>query len=101
LRRAPTSTLFPTRRSSDLGMHSPTNGVPEGVIRNFTMLVAVFLSEVAGPYSGNFTVWPGTHHEYERYFSQHSPQSLLEGMPPIRDRKSTRLNSSHRTISYA
>jgi len=65
------------------GMHSPTNGVPEGEIRNFTMLVGVFLSDVPAPYSGNFTVWPGTHHLYERYFSKHGPQSLLNGMPPI------------------
>jgi hypothetical protein len=65
------------------GMHSPTNGVPEGVIRNFTMLVAVFLSNVPRPYSGNFTVWPGTHHCYEEYFREHGPRSLLDGMPPI------------------
>ena len=41
------------------GMHSPHNGVPKGVIRNFTMLVGVYLNHVPQPYSGNFTVWPG------------------------------------------
>ena len=65
------------------GMHSPHNGVPKGVIRNFTMLVGVYLSHVPQPYSGNFTVWPGTHHVYEKYFQEHGPESLLEGMPPI------------------
>ena len=59
------------------GMHSPHNGVPQGVIRNFTMLVAVYLSHVPEPYSGNFTVWPGTHHVYEKYFQEHGPESLL------------------------
>jgi hypothetical protein len=65
------------------GMHSPHNGVPEGTISNFTMLVGVLLSDLHAPFSGNFTVWPGTHHHYEKYFQEHTPQSLLEGMPPI------------------
>ncbi|MCZ6681339.1 MAG: phytanoyl-CoA dioxygenase family protein [Candidatus Poribacteria bacterium] len=65
------------------GMHSPNNGVPKGVIRNFTMLVGVYLSDVPNPYSGNFTVWPGTHHIYEGYFREHGPESLLNGMPPV------------------
>ncbi len=65
------------------GMHSPHNGVPEGKILNFTSLVVVFLSDVAAPFSGNFTVWPATHHLYEEYFKEHGPQSLLEGMPPL------------------
>ncbi len=65
------------------GMHSPYNGVPKGVIRNFTMLVGVYLNDVPNPYSGNFTVWPGTHHIYEKYFREHGPESLLNGMPPV------------------
>lgn len=65
------------------GMYTPTNGVREGTIANFTALVGVFLSDVPQPYSGNFTVWPGTHRLYARYFQQHGPQSLLQGMPQI------------------
>jgi hypothetical protein len=65
------------------GMYSPTNGVPEGTIQNFTALLAVLLSDLPGPHAGNFTVWPGTHHLYERYFCEHTPQSLLNGMPDI------------------
>jgi len=65
------------------GMYTPTNGVPEGTIQNFTMLLGVLLSDLRAPYAGNFTVWPGTHHQYERYFQEHSPQSLLNGMPLI------------------
>jgi hypothetical protein len=65
------------------GMHTPTNGVPAGTIGNFTMLVGVFLSEVPKPFCGNFSVWPGTHHQYETYFREHGPQSLLDSMPPI------------------
>ena len=65
------------------GMHSPHNGVPSGVIRNFTMLVVIYLCDVPDPYSGNFTVWPGTHHIYETYFREHGPESLLQGMPKV------------------
>ncbi len=65
------------------GMHSPNNGVPAGQISNFTMLCGVLLSELQEPHSGNFTVYPGTHHMYEDYFRKHTPQSLLDGMPPI------------------
>lgn len=65
------------------GMYSPTNGVPEGTIQNFTMLVGVFLSELAQPYAGNFTVWPGSHRIFEQHFREHGPQSLLEGMPKV------------------
>ncbi len=65
------------------GMHTPTNGVPKGTIANFTALVGIYLSDVPNPDSGNFTVWPGTHHIYERYFREHGPESLLNGMPPV------------------
>lgn len=65
------------------GMYSPNNGVPKGTIRNFTALIGVLLSDLPSGYSGNFTVWPGTHRRYETYFRQQGPQALLEGMPPI------------------
>ena len=69
------------------GLHTPTNGVPEGQVRNFTMLAVVLLSELKAPYSGNFTVWPGTHHKYEDYFKEHGSAALYkgasEGMPQI------------------
>ncbi len=65
------------------GMHTPHNGVPAGTIWNFTALVGVFLSDVPGPYAGNFTVWPGTHRTYESHFREHGPESLLQGMPTV------------------
>ncbi len=65
------------------GMHTPTNGVPKGEIRNFTMLLGVMLSDVPGPFAGNLAVWPGSHTIYERYFRERGPQSLLEGMPDV------------------
>lgn len=65
------------------GMYSPTNGVKEGTIGNFTALVGVFLSDLPEPFAGNFAVWPGSHTLHEGYFRERGPQSLLEGMPPI------------------
>lgn len=65
------------------GMYSPSNGVKEGTIGNFTALLGVFLSDLPEPFMGNFTVWPGTHKLYESYFREHGPQSLLKGMPPV------------------
>ncbi len=65
------------------GMYTPTNGVPEGKILNFTALIGVFLSDIPHEYMGNFTAWPGTHRRYEAYFQQHGPQTLLAGMPQI------------------
>lgn len=65
------------------GMYSPDNGVPEGTIKNFTALVGVLLSDVTTELAGNFTVWPGTHHQYEQYFREHGPETLLNGLPPI------------------
>ena len=65
------------------GMYTPTNGVPEGAIRNFTALIGVHLSQASGPDMGNLWVWPGTHRLYEQYFRERGPQALLEGMPAV------------------
>lgn len=65
------------------GTYSPNNGVPKGEIRNFTMLLGVMLSDVAVPYAGNFTVWPGTHHLFEQYFRENGADKLVDGMPKI------------------
>jgi len=65
------------------GMYSPSNGVTKGTIANFTLLAGVYLSDVPEPFSGNFSVWPGSHRLYETYFRQAGPQALLEGMPKV------------------
>jgi len=64
------------------GLHTPTNGVPSGEVRSFTLLVGVMLSDVV-PGAGNLTVWPGSHRLYEAYFREHGPRSLLKDMPPV------------------
>jgi hypothetical protein len=65
------------------GMYTPTNGVPKGVIRNFTALVGVVLSDVPHADMGNLIVWPGSHLPYETYFRDRGPEALLEGMPDV------------------
>ncbi|MGI8915007.1 MAG: phytanoyl-CoA dioxygenase family protein [Chloroflexota bacterium] len=65
------------------GMYSPTNGVQKGTIANFTALVGIVLSELPHDYMGNLALWPGTHRLYERYFQDHGPEALLEGMPRV------------------
>lgn len=62
------------------GYHTPHNGVPDdGVVRNFTVLLGVMLSDVHEAFSGNFTVWPGTHRRMERYFRDQGVNSLDGG----------------------
>ncbi|SDX08344.1 hypothetical protein [Paenibacillus sp. CF384] len=82
--RFPTLQDPPTIHGPHLdGMYTPTNGVKEGTIGNFSMLVGVLLSPVREPFAGNFTVWPGTHTTYEQYFREHTPDALFNGMPPV------------------
>src|SRR5437773_9243870 len=76
IRRPPRSTLFPTRRSSDLAGHALRLQAPEPV--------------VGRP--------PGEGGLDER--GQHVAVRDAVAVGP-EDRKSTRLNSSHITISYA
>jgi hypothetical protein len=66
------------------GLPMPFNGVPANVlVRNFTVLVGVFLSPVRNEYAGNFTVWPGSHHRLERHFRENGLEILRNGMPDI------------------
>src|SRR5947208_8179335 len=76
IRRPPRSTLFPTRRSSDLGCE-PVHG-PVCQADAFVLVL-------------------------EGQDRQHGAEDFLvhDLHPRLRDRKSTRLNSSHQIISYA
>src|SRR5687768_18107037 len=87
-RRPPRSTLFPTRRSSDLlDRESPHRGAaPHRAPQSESGLRAVRRSVRANP---RFREGGGT-------------LRTVQNPPPAdRDRKSTRLNSSHGYISYA
>jgi hypothetical protein len=63
------------------GQGTGTNGIPKGEFsRGFTLLAVVLLSDLPRPYSGNFTVWPGTHRQFEAIFQEKGPASLAEGI---------------------
>jgi hypothetical protein len=66
------------------GLPTPFNGVPSTVlVSNFTALVGIYLSPVRSEFSGNFTVWPGSHHILEAHCRRHGRAAFLGGMPRI------------------
>lgn len=66
------------------GLGSGLNGLdPGSYSRSFTALAVVLLSDLPGPDSGNFTVWPGTHRFFETHFREHGHEMLAEGMPKV------------------
>src|SRR5688572_32250877 len=85
IRRPPRSTLFPTRRSSDLGpaLEVIPPGRVHGVERRLQERLQPVVEEIVGP----------RHRE--------EPAEPEPGARDDADRKSTRLNSSHSQISYA
>ena len=61
-----------------------TNGSPVGsYVRHFTLIVVIYLVDVLEPYSGNFTVWPGSHVETRDFFRTHGHEILTRGDPSI------------------
>ncbi|MEE2659230.1 MAG: phytanoyl-CoA dioxygenase family protein [Candidatus Latescibacterota bacterium] len=66
------------------GLGSGQNGMERGVYRRgFSGLAVVYLSEVGSPFSGNFTVWPGSHRLFEQFFRDNGHEVLADGMPQI------------------
>jgi hypothetical protein len=63
------------------GFASGANGLDEGKIYNHTVLVGVFLTPVRSEFAGNFTVWPGSHNVYEKYFRERGPRAMSEPPP--------------------
>lgn len=59
------------------GLPRALNGVAAGTIYHFTALAAVFLSDAASPFAGNFTVWPGSHRELAAYFASDGGAAAL------------------------
>ncbi|GGH62533.1 hypothetical protein GCM10008014_39070 [Paenibacillus silvae] len=51
--------------------------VNEGLVENFTLLAGVLLRDVPEENMGNFTVYPGSHQLYEKYFKEKGPDILF------------------------
>ena len=45
--------------------------------------MGVFLTPIASAFAGNFTVWPGSHEVYERYFRERGPRAMSEPAPTL------------------
>ena len=65
------------------GVATALNGIVSNELLTFTLLVGVFISDVAQDYAGNFTVWPSSHLRIERYFRERGHQAMLDGVPQI------------------
>jgi len=66
------------------GFYTPTNGLKKGSIDTFMGVVGILLQDVQEDWAGNFTVWPGTHKQFQDYFQNHEPRSETEnGIPPV------------------
>src|SRR3712207_8947308 len=89
IRRPPRSTPFPTRRSSDL---IPAAAAPRAPL-------AEFLFNTSFEVDGWWLFGGDVVGEYSTRAAKEGARSAMVGVH--RDRKSTRLNSSHANISYA
>jgi hypothetical protein len=60
------------------GIATPTNGVAAGTLHTFTALAGVLLSDLPGPDSGNFTVWPGSHRSLQRIYRDEGLAAVMD-----------------------
>src|SRR5207248_11617148 len=99
--RHPPLHSFPTRRSSDLEQHSFTDGMTGG--RGYIAIAAMIVGKwhPAGA-AAACLLFGATEAAQIALQGLGLPSPLLQALPyavTMLDRKSTRLNSSHRTIS--
>src|SRR5256886_3628331 len=99
IRRPPRSTLFPTRRSSDLNVQVFPTNLP-------TMRVHHYSLDAQYDLGHDFVATLGYQGSLSRdIFFHENPNAVPAAsgfaLNPQIDRKSTRLNSSHSQISYA
>ena len=63
--------------------HPSVDGQP-GSIKPFIAIAGFFLNDIDQDDAGNFTVWPGTHRKFAKYFKEHGADPELKlGIPPI------------------
>jgi hypothetical protein len=65
------------------GSYGRLNGVQAGQVAHFTLLCMIALSDVDVDWAGNFSVWPGSHHLYERYFQSRDVREMIGGTPRL------------------
>ncbi|MGZ3775829.1 MAG: phytanoyl-CoA dioxygenase family protein, partial [Pseudobdellovibrionaceae bacterium] len=63
--------------------HPSVDGNP-GSIKPFIAIAGFFLNDIEQDNAGNFTVWPGTHRQFAKYFEKHGADPELKlGIPPV------------------
>lgn len=67
------------------GIHRKSSGFAADEIKNFTLLVGIYLSAAPADFCGNITVFPGSHRELEAYFRRVDPIVRLvdDSLPDI------------------
>ncbi|MBS11386.1 MAG: hypothetical protein CME19_07280 [Gemmatimonadetes bacterium] len=66
------------------GTGNGLNGTAKGDYnRNFTAFAVVYLMDLPNEWSGNFTVWPGSHRACEAHFKEVGHEVLSNGNPDI------------------
>lgn len=67
------------------GIGGGKNGSAKGsYARRFAIFAVVYLVDVIEPNSGNFTVWPHSHVEFERHFKNVGHEIMADGVPQIK-----------------
>jgi len=81
---------FPDDESADLKVRphidsfEPSVEGKPGSIKPFIAIAGFFLNDVEQDNAGNFTVWPGTHRQFAKYFEKHGADpELILGIPPV------------------
>lgn len=79
---------FPRAEHFDLEPHvdsfHPSKDKGPGQITPFTAIAGIYLNELSADWSGNFTVWPGTHRIFEQYYKSHKPDPNMKyGIPSV------------------
>lgn len=65
------------------GFQPSVDGKP-GSITPFIAIAGFFLNDIDQDNAGNFTVWPGTHRQFAKYFEKHGADPELKfGIPPV------------------
>jgi len=63
--------------------HPSVDGNP-GSIKPFIAIAGFFLNDIDEDNAGNFTVWPGTHRQFAKYFAKYGADPELKlGIPPV------------------
>jgi hypothetical protein len=63
------------------GTYDSENGMRPEQLFSFTTLAVAFLADVSELNSGNFTVYPGSHHLLQQYFRIHGSHRIFTGVP--------------------